>query len=796
MKKIAAFIILILVCSFQTFVFAAESDEYYFKTAIGLLDLSKPELSAVKSAASSGDYEKAVEEYKSIFFTRAKEYADKGYLKSTPSAEIGKADDLLQNYVNINDDSGTTRRLYMGETGAWNWFYDDNAWATYGTRMQWMKTLVDCYIVNDNIEYLEKYLSIFEDFDTNYINQYNEYNKRTDLLAGVNIQFTRVGQLYNDFRLNRRFYSIMDCLRYKPEDIISLYNNVRFAKMLIGANEDAVKLHLTRQTPNHFEIAMRGFIRSYPFLIDMPSYIKHYEDAQVVMQEHIAENILPDGGAPEMALHYNYEFVTTVTSLEEPFQIIGEEPEWFKNAKEQAKYRVRMLASVIMPDGTNPNLAEDYTGWDVWGELNRVSKGLGGVDVADTYNARFNEGKDVKPAFTSVAFPFVGYYVMRNNWDRDSQYLFFTGSRFGAGHVEMNRLEVKYAAYGERLLGSSPASYSYVDHAKYNNYMYSSVGNNTVRVDDYSQKRTIKAYSDFSTPEKGIWHSSNNFDYAEAAYTGGYNTFIGTWDERKGVLVADTVHNRGVIMDKENTLAVVTDVMNSAGKHTYQMAWNFEEKFNKYDTVAANAEEKWIKSCLDDGKAGVEIYNMYDGDLSYNIRCGEVSETEAVGWWLHQYGTDFKSAVHTDTVFNGDGKTTIATLINPTYNGASNIKSLERNDYGFTAEMVHGNKVTYQTGKKNRNFIEAGEIEFDGKSIYLVERPDGSAWGMLLNPLNVKYNGKSMPEINESVEFEIVGGVLKVVSQMKAPTTFKWQETANGVVPSYGYADETRFEYR
>lgn len=797
MKKLASVITAIILCCFAISAAAAESDEYYIKSAVELLDLTKPELADVKAAAVNGDYTKALEIYRDIFFKRAQEYADKDYLKSAISPQIGRADDILNNYVNIGDDSGNTRRLYMGESGNWNWFYDDNGWASYGHRLSWMEPLADTYISTGKVEYLEKYMSIFEDFDTNFVNQYNEYIKNNGaFLAGVNIQFSRVGMLYNDFRLNRRFYDLMDFMRYKPEEVISRYNNIRFAKMLLSCTEDAAVQNIDRRTPNHFEIGFTGQTRAYVFLQDMPRYLKHYEAMQPVLAEHIAENILPDGGAPEMSLHYNYEFVSFIRNIEDPFKLMGINPTWYEKARSQAVDRVRMLASVLMPDGTNPNLAEDYTGWDVWGPLKTASDGLGGVDVADTYYARFKEGKDVKPAFTSIAFPYVGYYVMRNNWDRDSQYLFFTGSRFGAGHVEMNRLEVKYAAFGERLLGSSPASYSFADHAKFNNYMYSSVSNNTVRVDGYSQKRTIGAYSDFSTPEKGIWHSGSNFDYAEGAYTDGYNTFIATWDTRKGVLVSDVIHNRAVIMDKENTLAVVTDVMSSASEHSYQLAWNFEEKFNSYDTIAVNSEEKWIKTCLDDNKAGVELYNMYDGELEYNVRCGEEYENEVIGWWLHKYGTDFKPAVHTDTIFGGSGKTTISTLINPTYDGESRIKTLERNAYGFSAELESGNKITYQIGKKNSNHIETAGFAFDGKAIYISEHRDGTAWGMLVNAKNVKYNGNAVSDINGSVEFVIENGTVRLVSEMKAPTRFEWKQTQNGVVPDYGYDTETRFRYK
>lgn len=796
MKRTTVLIIAAIICLFASGAHAAQSDEYYITAAVKLLDLSKPELSEVKTAADTGDYTKALEIYRDIFFKRAQGYADKGYMKSARSPQAGRADDLLQNYVNIGDDSGNTRRLYMGESGKWNWFYNDNAWARYGNRLSFLSVLPDTYISTGNIEYLKKFISIFEDFDTNFVNQYNEYvqNKGVNL-ADVNVGFFRVGQLYNDFRLNERFYALMDCMRYKPEEITALYDNLRFAKMLLSCNEDAVSQQTHRKTPNQFEIALTGQARAYVFLQDMPTYIAHYNKFLDSLREHLKENILPDGGAPEMALHYNYEFVTFINGIKEPFELLGDYPDWYKDAQEKAKYRVRMLASVLMPDGTNPNLAEDYTAWDVWSPLKSASDKLGGVDVAEAYYARFKEGKDAKPAFTSIAFPYVGYYVMRNNWDKDSQYLFFTGSRFGAGHVEMNRLEVKYAAFGERLLGSSPASYS-TNHAKFNNYMYSSVSNNTVRVDDYSQKRTIDAYSDFSTPEKGIWHSSSNFDYAEGAYTDGYNTFIGTWDTRKDVLVADVTHNRGVLMDKENEIAVVTDILSGATSHNYKLAWNFEEKFNTYDSVAVNAEEKWIKTCLDDGKAGVELYNMYDGDLKYNARCGEEYEDTAVGWWLHKYGTDFKPAVHTDTVFDGAGKTTISTLIVPTLNNKSNIKSLQRNDYGFCAEFENGNKVTFQNGKKNSNRIEAGGFSFNGKAIYIVERPDGSAWGMLLNPMDVKYKGNDIKDIKENVEFAVENGEVKIVSAIKAPTGFSWKEEASGAVPDYGYDIETRFKYR
>lgn len=794
MKKQIFLIVLILFCCFATVVGAEESDEYYIKTAVSLLDLNKPELKAVKDAANAGDYTKAIEEYKEIFFGRAKEYAANGYLPYSSASQSGRADELLENYVYVNDDTGGMKRLYLGENGAWNWIYDEFAWARYGVKMEWINALIDAYLETGEVKYLQKYMDIFEDFDTNFINQYNEYVKESIYLAGEDVRFFRVGQLTCDGRLNRRFYALMRCLRYKPEEIISCYNNVAFAKMLKMTHEDAINLSLGRSTPNLFESAVTGLTRAYVFLQDMPAYIDRYEEAQNELMIHLSENFFTDGGSPEMAFHYNYEFLGFLRNLKAPFELIGV-PDWYKNVNKQAIYRTRMLASVLMPDGTNPNLAEDYTAWDVWGPLTKASKGIGGDAVADTIIAKFTENKEKVPSFTSIAFPYVGYYVMRDNWDKDSQYMFLTGSRFGAGHVEMNRLEVKYAAYGERLLGSSPASYSYVDHAKFNNYMWSSVSNNTIRPDGYSQKRTIRMYSDFSMPETGIWHTGNNFDYAEATYDDGYHTFIGTWDERKTFAVTDVSHHRGVIMDKENTLGIVTDNLTSVNEHQYQMAWNFEEKFNSYDTVCVNADEKWIKTCLDDKKVGVELYNIYDGDLSYNVRCGEQTEDEAVGWWLHNYGTDFKPAVHTDTIFSGSDKTCITTLINPTQNGVSKIKNLERTKNSFKAELENGNTVFYQAGK-SRNLIKTDNLELSGKSVYIVIRPDKSGYGMLLNASNVKYNGVLKPQLNGNVEFIIENDEIKVVSEMKAPTTFEWKENDKGPAPYYGYDRETRFLYK
>jgi hypothetical protein len=64
------------------------------------------------------------------------------------------------------------------------------------------------------------------------------------------------------------------------------------------------------------------------------------------------------------------------------------------------------------------------------------------------------------PAQTSHAWHSARYYVMRDKWGEDGQFLFFDGAAWGASHQHEDKLTFTLYA-GGRLLVGDPNIYSY-----------------------------------------------------------------------------------------------------------------------------------------------------------------------------------------------------------------------------------------------------------------------------------------------------------------------------------------------
>ncbi len=768
----------------------------YSKLALDQLDLEKDHLAPVKALYKERKYVEALRAYKPIFFANIKALADAGFKKSSDKAVMKYADELLENYVYVDSGEGNTDRVYMGESGNWNWYPENRAFELYGIRLTYLQHLYLAYCETKDVKYLDKVISIWEDFDTNWLNQYNAKRAVSRYKHFGNlIELDRVGQLYVGFRMNNRVNMLITVAREDYDALYNAFSDITFAKMCYFMPYDSCVIQIGTETPNQFIYGIGALIAVYNTFGDFTPVVKRYNEGVAALKAYLMSTYLPDGGDTEQSFHYNTELPSLVNNVVSMFESAGASPDWLEELNVAGVGRVRMLSSVVTPIGETPSIAEDFEAENVKGKITTGVKDIRGDKLSEAIiNNIWGDKSIAPPAFTSIAFPYVGYYVMRQNWEPDSHYLFMMGSRFGPGHTESNKLDIQYTAFGERLLTSSSNSYSQ-DPAilPYNDFIDSIFGNNTIAVDGFSQKRDYKNLSDFSTAQSGLWHTSNNFDLAESTFSDGYNPGFEQWDARKNAQVNDVKHTRRLLFDKENEVAIVVDDINALQNHTYQLMWNLARKFNTYDSLTADSNEKWIKTCLDDGKGGLELYNFYDGDLGYEVYVGENEDT-VKGWYIQSYGINYEPAAHIETVFTGEGNQQITTLINPTFNNKSQIKQIEEQGEGFIALLENGNQISLFTGKEKKNDISYENLSLKAKMLYAVKTPDEKIKGIVVNASQVKLNN-TVVDAPKNFEFVIKGNKLEIVSKIEAPTKFEWIETDGDIVPDYGYGKNYKFTY-
>ncbi len=794
-KKLAIIIsMLVISFSFGITANANETDRLGAAYFTGM-DLSESYLADVKVAVDAKDYDAAFTAYKKIVFDRIIERCEAGiYSTKLTDENLNRAKTVLEeDTITLTDRSNISETRYLGEAGSYEWIVGeditDGAPNALLNDMDWASSLMAAYVQTGDTDYLDKWLVVWQDYDTNYLKD----GTTAQIAAKKRMHYW---PLATERKFNARIAALYNGLKYNYDEVMEHFGNEYFAHMTEQildelANNDTDTITVA----NQILAGITAMIKNYSVFAEIPEAKNGFEYAGEVFTKYYENSYLKDTMDKEMSYNYNYGVIRNFYGIDQILIAIDEEPEWFDGMMEKARLRLRGLASLVMPQKILPNIAESYSAYDPNYYINTYKVMVEEDEVVERVLDNFwGDGSLPEPAFKSIAYPYVGYYIMREDWTEQSQFIFFRGGRYAVGHNDFGMLQVMYSDYGERLLiDSGPTSYGVLPIG---NYLVSSAAHNTVMVDGYSQvwNRNEDAISfitaeDFAEPIDGIWHTSDKYDFAEAEYGYDYGVPGNIWDQKKEV--TDVNHGRKVLMDKENHVAVVLDEVESEHEHEFQQQWNLAYKFNDYGLVHADKDKKHWTTTLDDGLAGVEIYTYTDKDIEYEIACGEDDPDNTNGWYLYEYGLNIQPNVHIETKWTGSGKQNVISLINATQDNESKIKCSETlNDgNGFSVKLNDGTKIAFISGTTDKNDISYNGIVMKAKLLYVSEKPNGVISGIAKGAVNVTYNGESagIESYIQDFEFEIKDGEFNIVSIMNKPTIFEWKESDNGVVPYYGF---------
>jgi hypothetical protein len=129
-----------------------------------------------------------------------------------------------------------------------------------------------------------------------------------------------------------------------------------------------------------------------------------------------------------------------------------------------------------------------------------------------------------EPAKTSVPFFAGGYFVMRDGWSSESNYLLFDCGPHGAlncGHAHADALSIDVAANGRTVL-VDPGTCTYTGSKDLRDWFRSSHAHNTVTVDDESSSLPNGPFTWKSTAQCALkeWISQNRFDFVSGQHDG------------------------------------------------------------------------------------------------------------------------------------------------------------------------------------------------------------------------------------------------------------------------------------
>ncbi|HUS09700.1 MAG TPA: alginate lyase family protein [Pyrinomonadaceae bacterium] len=229
-----------------------------------------------------------------------------------------------------------------------------------------------------------------------------------------------------------------------------------------------------------------------------------------------------------------------------------------------------------------------------------------------------------EPAKQSVAFKDSGYYVMRDGWTSNANYLLFDAGPHGAlscGHAHADALSFELAPGGRTLL-VDPGTYTYTGSKEMRDWFRSSPAHNTLTLDGESSSLPAGPFSWKSVAESRAekWISCEPFDYVEAKHNG------------YARLRQPATHKRSILFVKHDYW-IIRDQVSSEGEHRADLSFHFVAGAVPLVEVVENQS---IAIVVHDGLQGLSI-------LSF-AREGRWRREE--GWVSHCYGDKAPARVY------------------------------------------------------------------------------------------------------------------------------------------------------
>ena len=228
---------------------------------------------------------------------------------------------------------------------------------------------------------------------------------------------------------------------------------------------------------------------------------------------------------------------------------------------------------------------------------------------------RFDQLEAKEPQQESIKFSTGGYYVMRDGWSRNSNYLLFDCGPHGmanCGHAHADALAFNMAANGRTLL-VDPGTFTYTGAKEARDWFRSSVAHNTLTVDRQSSSIPGDTFTwkTITTCEGLRWIDHKRFAFVSGLHRG---------FER---LSRPGIHTRSILFLKHDYW-IIRDRIELTGKHQIDLWFHFAAGMSPL--LREDASGQWVH---ENGAAGgLKIASFAPG--------GRWAKEE--GWVSHCYG--------------------------------------------------------------------------------------------------------------------------------------------------------------
>jgi len=217
-----------------------------------------------------------------------------------------------------------------------------------------------------------------------------------------------------------------------------------------------------------------------------------------------------------------------------------------------------------------------------------------------------------EPEKQSVAFPAGGYYVMRDGWTPDSNYLLFDCGPHGAdncGHAHADALSFELAINGRTLL-IDPGTYTYTGSKQMRDWFRSSGAHNTLTVDNESSSVSDGPFSwkTIAHSECSSWITEESFDYVVGSHDGFTR------------LSEPVKHTRSILFIK-NGYWVIRDLVQTAGEHQLQARLHFHPRL-----APRLGEDNTVRVLCDKDDTPVLQISAFATNIEWTTENGWISE--------------------------------------------------------------------------------------------------------------------------------------------------------------------------
>jgi len=286
----------------------------------------------------------------------------------------------------------------------------------------------------------------------------------------------------------------------------------------------------------------------------------------------------------------------------------------------------------------------------------------------------FDQIRATEPEKQSVAFPAGGYYVMRDGWTPDSNYLLFDCGPHGTdncGHAHADALSFELAVNGRTVL-IDPGTYTYTGSKQMRDWFRSSAAHNTLTVDNESSSVSDGPFSwkTIAHSECSSWITEESFDYVVASHDGFTR------------LSEPVKHTRSILFIKKGYW-VIRDLVQTAGDHQLQARLHFHPGL-----APRLGEDNTVRVLCDKDDTPVLQISAFATNIEWTTENGWVSEC---------YGEKKEAPVLSINVL-AKGSEELVVFLLP---GGAAVREIEaQNGRAFEVEVAgRRDRLTYQDGK-------------------------------------------------------------------------------------------------